>query len=201
MDKGAIETMMSEHRQIESVLDALDAYVVALFKGGKVERTDLLQFIRFIEEYADAKHHAKEEAILFVAMGRAGFPTEGGPIGCMVNEHDEGRALIKVLVECAKEEAWCDDVIKRVAAAAIEFSGMLRSHIYKEDNMLYRMAKEQLSPEQMDEVDKLCAEKDAEATSAGTTSALLAVADDLIARYGCARAAESGSRGNLSKPR
>lgn len=193
MGRAAIEVMMSEHRQIESVLDALDAYVTALYKGQVVEPADLGQFIRFLEKYADSKHHAKEEQILFVAMGKAGFPTEGGPVACMLSEHDEGRALVAELVKCAKEEAWSDDVIKRIVTATVELSGLLRSHIYKEDNMLYQMAREQLPQEQMDEVNRLCAEKDA--ASAGTTSSLLAVANELIGRYGCARAAESESLG------
>ncbi len=185
MNPSAIDKMMSEHRQIESVLDALDSYIVALLKGEAVDREDLPRFIRFIREFGDTRHHAKEEAVLFPAMHEAGFPVEGGPVACMLQEHDTGRTLIESLEKSANEAAWSDDVLKDIADAAIEFSGMLRSHIYKEDNMLYTMAVEELSTEAMAEVDRKCAEKDDEASAAGTTNELLNLAKDLISRHGC----------------
>lgn len=190
-EKNAIENLKSEHRLIESVLDALDSYVRALCGGESVGREDLPLFIRFLREFADTQHHSKEEKILFVALVQSGFSSEGGPVACMLHEHEVGRELVGMLGKCAMEPAWSDDVLERIAAASTEFSSMLRAHIYKEDNMLYEMARAQLSLEHMAEVDKLCAQRDQESASAGLTAEIVSLANDLITRYGCSQQSSS----------
>ena len=60
---------------------------------------DLDDAMDFIKTFADSCHHAKEEDLLFPAMGEAGFPSRGGPVGVMLMEHEQGRAGDLALVE------------------------------------------------------------------------------------------------------
>ncbi len=187
--KPAIDVMKSEHRLIESVLDALDSYVRLVSRGEKAAQEDLPRFIRFVEEFADTKHHAKEEDILFVAMMENGFPNKGGPLACMLREHEAGRVQMEILKECAGEPLWSDETIATIITACVEFSSTLRAHIFKEDHMIYEMALTQLPTETMSEVDRACQKQDEESETSGASKELRTLAASLISRYGCAKRA------------
>jgi hemerythrin-like domain-containing protein len=152
-----IEILMNEHRRIEAGLDALDAWVGRLQAGSAPPLSDLRDFVRFIQAFADRTHHGKEEDILFEVMVREGFPREGGPIAVMLMEHDEGRAHVKVLAEAAEAGAELSgEALDRVAAAGHGYTGLLRAHIQKEDQILYPMARAQLSPAAYEEAAERC---------------------------------------------
>ena len=74
----AIDLLMDEHQLILHSLDALEAFTVEMAQGGD-DREELSRFVRFIREFADARHHGKEEDILFRAMVAAGFPATAVP--------------------------------------------------------------------------------------------------------------------------
>jgi len=92
-----------EHRRILTVLDALDRFSVTVEDGASCDREQLGRFVKFIREYADGYHHAKEEDILFDVMEQHGFSKQAGPVAVMLWEHDEGRKLVSFLNEAASE--------------------------------------------------------------------------------------------------
>lgn len=178
---SALDTMKSEHRRIEAVLGALEAYAQNLPTNDSQRRGDLRLFVRFLKEYADVQHHAKEEDILFAAMLEVGFPRNAGPLPVMLHEHETGRSLVAALDECAGEAAWTGETCLRVRTTAMEFSLLLFGHIQKEDMVLYDMARLRLTPELMERVDEACHARDV--AGAVYSAELVALADDLIARY------------------
>src|SRR6266498_1989272 len=144
----AIEMLMNEHRVIERVLDGLAAFTEEVRRKGTTEKEELGRFVSFIREFTDLCHHGKEEDILFASMVEHGFPRDGGPIAVMLHEHDEGRALVRVLKTRAEQpEAWTDADRQEVAEVAAGFAELLRRHIHKEDAILYPMAEQHLPPE------------------------------------------------------
>jgi hemerythrin-like domain-containing protein len=192
----AIETLMNEHRVIESVLDALVGFADEVRRKGSTEKEELARFVEFIRGFADACHHGKEEGVLFVAMVRHGFPREGGPIAVMLQEHDEGRAMVGVLKAHAEQEAaWSDADRQEIADAAFGFSDMLRHHIQKEDGVLYPMAEQHLPPDALQAVSEDCERFEAEKTGSGEHERFHALAESLVARYaGTAHGAPQGQR-------
>lgn len=88
-----IEKLMDEHKNILTGLDILEQNADLLEEGKKIDPEFFTKIIDFIRNYADKYHHAKEETILFVKLEKAGFPIEGGPVGVMLEEHDQGRNL------------------------------------------------------------------------------------------------------------
>ncbi len=192
----AIETLMNEHRTIERVLDALVAFAEDTVRRGTTEKEELARFVTFVREFADACHHGKEEDILFTAMVDAGFPREGGPIAVMLHEHDQGRALVRILRERSEQAgAWTDADRQEIANVARGYSAMLHAHIHKEDAVLYPMAEQHLSPEQMERVARDCARY--EATREGSHEQLHAAGEELVARYAPAvHPAPQGGRGD-----
>jgi hemerythrin-like domain-containing protein len=85
----------------------------------------------WLHAFADRNHHAKEEAALFPAMVKAGVPSEGGPIGVMLLEHAEGRALVQAI---ATETG---DARARACRAYVT---LLRGHIDKENEIVFPLA-------------------------------------------------------------
>jgi hemerythrin-like domain-containing protein len=177
----AIQIMMNEHEQILRVLDALDCYAAAVHETP----LELEHFVTFIREFADERHHGKEEHVLFAAMVRNGFPPEQGPVGMMLFEHQQMRELISVLRGLAEQDAsWSSSDKERLADVARSYTSMLREHIMKENEMLYPMAMEHLPPRVQDQIDDECAALDNSRASAGADSALEKLAAHLVARYG-----------------
>src|SRR5512137_183496 len=125
-DMDAIDLLMEEHQLILRALDALDAFTADVSRGGD-DRAELARFVRFIREFADTRHHGKEEDILFKAMVAAGFSTESGPVAVMPMDHEAGRAHVGVLAAKAEQAApWSDADRAAVAAAAHGYAELLR---------------------------------------------------------------------------
>lgn len=136
--------LMNEHRVIEIVLDSVDR----MLDEGVIDREFMLGAVDFIRNFADGCHHAKEEDHLFPALERAGVPREGGPIGCMLNEHEQGRAYVATIVTNLDAAATGDSAaISAVRRAASGYVALLRMHIQKEDNVLFVMAEQALDPQ------------------------------------------------------
>jgi hemerythrin-like domain-containing protein len=183
----AIDTLMNEHRTIERVLDALTTFADETRRRSATEREELGRFVAFLREFADAHHHHKEEGVLFEAMIEHGFPREAGPVAVMLDEHDQGRALVGALAErSASPGAWSDDDRQAIAVAAHGFSELLRAHIQKEDRILYPMAEQRLPPDALQAVDEVCAEQDR--ARAESTDRLLQLGEGLVARHAALRA-------------
>ena len=51
----------------------------------------------FLSIFVDKCHHGKEEEFLFPALEAKGVKREGGPIGVMLHEHEQGRGLVAML--------------------------------------------------------------------------------------------------------
>ncbi len=183
----AIETLMSEHRLIEQVLDAMVGFADEIRRQEATEREELARFVAFLREFADACHHGKEEDVLFAAMVEHGFPRDGGPIAVMLHDHAQGRALIGALAAKADGAgAWSGEDRQRIAEAAYAYAALLHAHIHKEDAILYPMAEQHLPPEAMERVGEQCERFEAEQTGPGAHERLHALADELVARHATA---------------
>jgi hemerythrin-like domain-containing protein len=178
----AISLLMDEHQLILRALDALDTFAATQARDGQ-DREELGRFVRFIREFADERHHGKEEDILFEAMVAAGFPRQAGPIAVMLMDHDAGRAHVAVLAERAAQGApWTDADRRAVVEAARGYSSLLRGHILKEDQILYPMARQRLHDEALARVDRECAAFEEKRIAAGSDS-LKDLARELVQRH------------------
>lgn len=177
-----IDLLVKEHRLIEQILDALTEYADQLERGAEVPVDDLARFVTWVRGYADAAHHGKEEDVLFVRMVSAGMPGDDGPIGLMLEQHEEGRRLVGILFEAAKSESpWSDADRRRVVRAANDYAALLRGHIREEDETLYPMAQARVPGAAWDAIAQQFDEFEAE--HAKERAGLEALAAELIARY------------------
>jgi hemerythrin-like domain-containing protein len=135
------ESLVAEHDVILRVLEALEKEAARVDLGALVRRDFFADAIAFVREFADGVHHRKEEGILFPRMAEAGIPNEGGPIGVMLHEHDQGRAHIRAMDQALAAAADGDGVARRTLIHETRgYVALLRAHIMKENMILFPMA-------------------------------------------------------------
>lgn len=139
---NCIEELRSDHEKILAELDKLEADPAGYAK----------EFLEFTESFAEPHHH-KEEEVLFPALEQKGIPKEGGPIGVMLMEHEIKRGHVKDLRKSVEENDGAR--IKEHASAIIS---LLRDHISKENDILYPMAEQVLTPEELASMGHKCEE-------------------------------------------
>lgn len=180
----SIETLMNEHRRIERVLDALETFAGGLAHSPGGGRATVARFALFFRDFADKRHHGKEEDRLFRALVEHGFPKEHGPVAVMLAEHDEGRAHVGALARIGAGEGPLGAAeIGEVARHALAFAPLLRAHIQKEDQVLYPMAQQVLPPADLEALNVACAAFDRQMMSEAQTRTLEALAEELAATY------------------
>jgi len=177
----ATEILRKEHDAILKMLDALDQTSLQLLAGAPVQPSTLQGLLEFFQLFADRCHHGKEENLLFPLLERRGIPRDGGPIGVMLTEHEQGRVLIQKMKDAAAELAKAPQAAAtRWAEAASEYSQLLREHIMKENNVLFHMAEQILSLDEQTSLGADFAKAEIEKMGAGTHERLHARMGQLL---------------------
>lgn len=180
MDPFAL--LNDEHRLIERMLGALVNYTRRLDEGA--DPADLGAFVSFFQRFADTLHHRKEEEVLFERMIEAGLPRGGGPIPVMLHEHEEGRRLVSVLAEgVTRAGSWTRQDHAGLHATASAFSDLLRTHIQKEDMVLYPMARRVVPDDVIEKMGATFEEMESSEEVRADRALLIATANALTARY------------------
>jgi len=92
---SAIEELITEHEAVRMTLKILSRISREIEKTAKIPNPEHLdQIFEFFSVFVDKCHHGKEEELLFPAMEAVGISRDGGPIGLMLIEHQQGRNLV-----------------------------------------------------------------------------------------------------------
>ncbi len=143
-----IEDLKAEHRAVLVTLDILEKICNDLNNNSQVNHSHIEQIIEFLTVFVDKCHHGKEERILFPAMEVAGVPNNGGPIGAMLLEHEQGRKYIRGMKDTMRAlDSSHPENVQTFLKSATNYKTLLTAHISKEDNVLYPMAEERFSQE------------------------------------------------------
>jgi hemerythrin-like domain-containing protein len=145
--KTATKNLENDHVNILRLIDVMDKML--LVKSRNTEHFE--KAVNLIKSYADGLHHAKEENHLFPLMVKRGFSSVQGPIAVMLHDHAEGRDYVKGMTEGISEykkgnEAALAKIYENMQGYII----LLRNHIAKENNVLFRMADNALSESDQD---------------------------------------------------
>jgi hemerythrin-like domain-containing protein len=185
----ATDTLRREHDAILRLLDAADEAARRLDAGAPVEPKTLDGLLEVFRLFADRCHHGKEEDLLFPKLHEKGLPREMGPIGVMLGEHEQGRALIRQMAEAAARAQGRPQAGAEWARAARGYTALLREHIFKENNILFVMAEQLLSPEEQRELAAAFERIEEEKMGRGTHERLHALMDELLANLEIEKAA------------
>jgi hemerythrin-like domain-containing protein len=146
----ATQDLRKEHDAILHVFTILDKMLsteteedVENFKFGN-------ELIFFLKTFADKCHHGKEEDYLFKELIARGVPNEGGPIGVMLQEHQQGRKYISLMSKSLESKD-----LSNFKTTAAKYRDLMRNHIAKENNALFVMTDKLLDDARQNELFEL----------------------------------------------
>jgi len=176
----ATEILMAEHEVIQRVIGSLEAAAIMLENGQYVRPGFFTDAADFIKGFADGCHHVKEEQVLFRTMEQYGVPGQGGPVGVMLFEHEQGRQFTRGIRAAAQKLA-AGDVSAREAVVQNTrgYTALLRQHILKENNVLFPMADQVIPVSEHDRVFESFEHIEHEETGEGVHEKYLALAEAL----------------------
>jgi len=176
--------LRDQHQKILKIADVLEEVLTHEPQPGVFDFDAIEDCVSFIRLYADALHHGKEETLLFTELENVGMSREMGPIAVMLYEHEQGRAFARGMAGALPGARSGDESDRRrLVNSARGYIDLIRSHILKEDNILFDMADQLIAPPACQ---TLCAEYDGvcERRFEGCTVAELeGILARLIAKY------------------
>jgi hemerythrin-like domain-containing protein len=138
--------LKEEHQGMLLMLRILEKIAAKLESSEEVDLGHLERIGDFFRVFADKCHHGKEEDLLFPAMERAGISREGGPIGVMLLEHEQGRGYLRGMANAlANHKKGDPSALTDFAGDARNYVDLLTRHIGKEDQVLFPMGERVLS--------------------------------------------------------
>lgn len=152
-----IEILRHEHDEISLFISKLREMCKEFMEHNKIDISEFRKSVEFIKEYADGRHHQKEEQILFKAMTEhIGRQAENLIKYGMLIEHDLARYHVNSLEEAlnAYEKDKSIDNKLDIISYAAGYYHLLQRHIYKENNVVYPFGEKNLSKEIMEQLDK-----------------------------------------------
>ena len=180
--KSATDILRREHDAIVRMLDVSAAVADRLSAGRRVEPEILGQLLEFFRLFADRCHHEKEEELLFPLLERKGLLRAGGPIGVMMDEHEQGRAQMGRMTAAAEAYRNGDpDAGRHWAGAMQRYATLLRQHIDKENQILFMLADRLMSAAEQEEMVAAFERAEIEKMGAGTHERLHALMENLSA--------------------
>jgi hemerythrin-like domain-containing protein len=146
----ATDVLRNEHEGILAMLAVVETAAMRLRQNKDIPPAMMTGAVGFFRNFADRCHHGKEEDGLFPQMVERGVAKEGGPIGAMLAEHEQGRAYIRGMSEAAERYSQGDSsAITPLVTNTLSYVTLLRAHINKENFVLFPMADKLLGePEQ-----------------------------------------------------
>ena len=137
MSKDWAAILIDDHQTTERVFDAV-GNALARLEGPGMRL--LLKAREYFTEYVDGCHNKKEENHVFPLAERQGIPRHGGPLAVMLGEHEESRhALDSLSEQIDRYVAGAPDALAGVREAFDAYSTLLKSHFWKETDILYPM--------------------------------------------------------------
>jgi hemerythrin-like domain-containing protein len=181
----ATDILRSEHRVIERVLACLHQMAVRGQLKGKLDVESARLAIDFLRHFADHCHHGKEEHQLFPLLEARGIPRRQGPVGVMLDEHQEGRRCLRNLAAAVEDHAnGAPDALRRFADSAQHYVELMLEHIDKEDHRLFTMADLVLTESDQHRLTASFEHMEHAEMGPGTHEKYLRIADELTRRFG-----------------
>lgn len=133
----ATQNLENDHVQILRLIAVMERITES--ENPNIEHLELI--VKIIREFADGLHHAKEEQLLFPLMVQKGFSNESGPVAVMLHDHAEGRNFVKGISEgITQYKQGISGAIRFIFNNMLGYADLLKNHIGKENNVLFRMA-------------------------------------------------------------
>ena len=133
------DLLMLDHETTERVMDAVTNAFAAPTGPARGLIADAVEYFT---AYVDQCHNKKEENHLFPLIEQLGIPRHGGPLAVMLGEHEESRTLVAPFAALGRAYAGGDvSVLDALQSAFDGYATLLKNHFWKENDILYPMAR------------------------------------------------------------
>lgn len=164
------EILMTDHETTERVLAAFERALDGPTPPSTSVVSDALDYFT---GYVERCHNHKEEDHLFPLAVERGMPREGGPLEVMIAEHRKSeKALAAFRAAAGSYIAGRNDALPEVRDSFVQYAAILKEHFWKENDILFPMARR-----------ILLAKTDDERVLAGIATVEAAAGPDARARY------------------
>jgi hemerythrin-like domain-containing protein len=145
----ATDELKMEHEGIGLMLRIMQALARRYGRGEAISVEQSDPILEFLSVFVDKCHHGKEEQYLFPTLEKAGVIRDGGPIGVLLGEHEQGRRLVAMLKDSIQLYASGDKTAAvNVLHTIDDYVVLLTQHIDNENNILFPMAEGKLDENQ-----------------------------------------------------
>ena len=145
----ATQNLENDHVYILRLTDIM----LAMVEKRSTDTNHFELVTNLIRNFADGLHHAKEEDLLFPLLEEKGFSPENGPVAVMLHEHEQGRNYVKGasngIEDFKKGNA---EALQSIYDNLSAYATLLKGHIDKENNILFKMADQVFSNEEQQEL-------------------------------------------------
>jgi len=149
------DILKHEHKIVLAVLDGAEREAQSIQATGAVDVEKVAKIIDFLRTFVDKCHHSKEERKLFPRLQERGLPGDTGPIAVMLHEHTLGRSEVTAIAAALDEFTGGDaSAASPLAEHLLGYVKLLRGHIDKENDILFAIADEILSPADQEDLSK-----------------------------------------------
>jgi uncharacterized protein len=133
------DVLMTDHETTERVFAAFERVLAGPLAPSAAIVADAMEYFT---GYVEACHSHKEEDHLFPMMEAAGMPRHGGPLAVMLSEHERSEELLAELKLLAADYVSGKvEVLPELGRVFGEYAEVLKGHFWKENDILFPMAK------------------------------------------------------------
>jgi hemerythrin-like domain-containing protein len=144
----SMDQLRREHDAVYSFVEVLNLAGKTLREGRRPAREFFDEAVEFARDYVDRYHHGKEEMQAFVLLAQRQSGRLDGLIDTLRQQHERGRENIAAIAgQLAAYERGEDHATRTIADEIEAYTTMLAEHAYREDSVLFPMAKQVLTDE------------------------------------------------------
>ena len=157
MQTSLSELLINEHNVILEAGKLIDANN-KLWETDPASYNELVSYlVNFFSEYGDEFHHQKEEEILFPAINKANEVVGASIVSELIEHHEDFRDLIQRIRNTLSQQDYVS-----TQKYLETYMQSLKDHIAAENDELFPMADDLLSPDEIDKLYYRCIDKDEE---------------------------------------
>jgi len=146
----ATQQLEEEHEGIDIMLDILGRVCRHLDMTGNLGKNHFFGILDFLKVFVDKCHHSKEEMLLIPAMEAAGAKKDG-TLSVILHEHKISRGYVRAMDQGFKELIQGNNAAsQKIIFNSHLYISLMKEHIEKENNYLFRMADSLLTEEMQD---------------------------------------------------
>jgi len=137
-----IEILTREHKTILRIAEVLEAMSVRTRELAEQDQEDAASILHILRVFNDDFHQAKEESGLFPIFTAVCDASQSAAVRHMLFEHQQDRLLLTGM-----QNAIARSNAAQFSEYAARLANTLRVHIHKEDNILFEIIEDVLTPE------------------------------------------------------